>query len=80
MKISLTVHTFGLPLNCIQVILGDTTQWLLPVTYHLLIAEPNRFAAVTPTIANRQVVTARKILERFINGSLYVIKNVYKRV
>jgi hypothetical protein len=67
---SATVHGFGALLNCVQVIFGDTTQWPFDVHIHLVMDEPNRFAAATPAIVSRQVVTPRKILERFIKKEL----------
>jgi hypothetical protein len=57
----------------IQVIGGDTTQWFPLVMYHLVIAGPNLLTAAPPAIAKRQVVTPRKILERFIKMVLVLL-------
>jgi hypothetical protein len=60
-----------------QVIAGDATQCPevpLPVIYHLVTDVLSRFAAATPAIARRQVVTPRKILERFIKMGYFLIE------
>jgi hypothetical protein len=45
------------------------------VTYHLVIGGPNRFVAATPAIANRQVVTPRKIFDRLIKRATFLQKS-----